>query len=139
VNDSANTWLGIIAVATLLIALVQIGVLVAAGLLARRLGRLANDIERELKPMFEHLNAIGRDAARAAALATAQVERADRLFADLTVRVEQGLISVQQVVSGPAREGAALWSALRAAFKAFRAPRSRRKRSGADDEDALFI
>ena len=77
-NDSANTWLGIIAISTLLIAIVQIGVLIAAGLLARRLGRLASDIERELKPMFEHLNAIGRDAARAAALATAQVERADR-------------------------------------------------------------
>jgi hypothetical protein len=139
VNDSANTWLGIIAVATLLIAVVQIGVLVAAGILARRLVRLASHVEHELKPAFEHLNAIGRDAARAAALATAQVERADRLFADITVRVEEGLKSVQQVVSGPAREGAALWSAIRAAASAFKAPRPRRKRSGADDEDALFI
>ena len=138
-NDSANTWLGIIAIATLLIAIVQIGVLVAAGLLARRLGRLATHIDGELKPMMEHLNSIGRDAARAAALATAQVERADRLFADLTGRVEQGLNSVQQVVSGPVREGAALWSAVRAAAAAFKAPRLRRKRSGADDEDALFI
>ena len=89
--------------------------------------------------MFEHLNAIGRDAARAAALATAQVERADRLFADITGRVEQGLNSVQQAVTGPAREGAALWRALRTAFLAFKAPRPRRKRSGADEEDALFI
>jgi hypothetical protein len=139
VNDSANTWLAIIAIATLLIAIVQIGVLVAAGLLARRLTRLAGQIERELTPIFGHLNAIGRDAARAAALATAQVERADRLFADITGRVEQGLNSVQQVVSGPAREGAALWSALRAAITAFRVPRPRRKRAGADEEDALFI
>jgi hypothetical protein len=139
VNDSANTWLGIIAVATLLIAIVQIGVLVAAGLLARRLARLAGHIDRELKPMFEHLNAIGRDASRAAALATAQVERADRLFADITSRVEYGLNSMQQVVSGPAREGAALWRAVRAAVTAFKLPRARRKRSSSDDEDALFI
>jgi hypothetical protein len=139
VNDSANTWLAIIAIATLLIAIVQVSVLVAAGLLARRLGRLASHIEREVQPMIEHLNAIGRDAARAAALATAQVERADRLFADFTGRVEQGLNTVQHVVSGPAREGAALWSAVRAAAIAFRAPRPRRKRSGADEEDALFI
>jgi hypothetical protein len=139
VNNSANTWLAIIAISTLLIAIVQIGVLVVAGLAARRLGRLASDTERELKPIFEHLNAIGRDAARAAALATAQVERADRLFSDLSGRVELGLNSVQHVVTGPAREGAALWSALRAAFLAFKAPRPRRKRSGADEEDALFI
>lgn len=138
-SDSANTWLGIIAISTLLMAVVQIGVLIAAGLLARRLGRLASHIERELKPMFDHLNAIGRDAARAAALATAQVERADRMFADLTGRVEHGLNSVQQVVSGPVREGVALWSALRTAVAAFKVPRPRRKRAGADEEDALFI
>jgi hypothetical protein len=139
VNDSANTWLGIIAVATLLIAVVQIGVLVAAGLLARRLARLAGHIERELTPIFGQLNAIGRDAARAAALATAQVERADRLFTDLSGRVEHGLNSVQQAVAAPAREGAALWHAVRAALSSFRVPRPRRKRSGADEEDALFI
>jgi hypothetical protein len=139
VNDSANTWLGIIAIATLLMAIAQIGVLVAAGLLARRLARLAGQIERELTPTFENLNAIGRDAARAVALATAQVERADRLFADITGRVELGLNSVQQAVSGPAREGAALWKAVRAAVAAFKVPRPRRKRSGTDEEDALFI
>ena len=138
-NDWANTWLAIIAIATLLTAIVQITVLVAAGLLARRLGRLANHIEREVQPIIEHLNAIGRDASRAAALATAQVERADRLLADVTGRVEHGLNTVQHVVTGPAREGAALWSAVRAAVIAFRAPRPRRTRSGADDEDALFI
>ena len=41
----------------------QIGVLVAAGRLARRVERLADQFEHELKPMFGHLNAIGRDAA----------------------------------------------------------------------------
>ena len=61
----------------------QIGVLVAAGRLARRVERLLDQFDRELKPLFDHLNAIGRDASRAAALATAQVERADRLFTDL--------------------------------------------------------
>jgi hypothetical protein len=139
VNDSANTWLGIIAIATLLIAVAQIGVLVAAGLLARRLVRLAGQMEGELTAIFEHLNAIGRDAVRAAALATAQVERADRLFADITGRVEQGLNNVQQAVAGPVMEGAALWRALRAAAAAFKMPRPRRKRAGTDEEDALFI
>ena len=80
----AEVFLGIIALATLAMAIAQIGVLVAAGRLARRVGRLIDQVELELKPVFGHLNAIGRDASRAAALATAQVERVDRLFTDLT-------------------------------------------------------
>lgn len=140
-NDSTNTWLGVIAVATLLIAIVQIGVLVAAGLLARRVARLAENLEHQVKPVFQHLDTIGREASRAAALATVQVERADRLFADVTGRVEQGLDSVQSAMSIPARESAALLSAFRAAFSVFKnpPPSARRSRTRGDDEDALFI
>jgi hypothetical protein len=138
VNDQANVFLGVIAVATLLIAIVQIGVLVAAGLLARRVARATADLEQQLKPLVKHLDSIGRDASRAAALATAQVERADRLFADVTGRVEHGLDTVQHAFSGPAREGAALWSAFRAAFSALRNPPDGH-RSRADEDDALFI
>jgi len=141
VNDSTNAWLGVIAVATLLIAIVQVGVLVAAGLLARRLAKLAANLEEQVKPVFQHLDTIGREASRAAALATVQVERADRLFADVTGRVEQSLDQVQSAMSMPAREGAALISAFRAAFSVFRnpPPSSRRSRTRGDDEDALFI
>ena len=139
-NDSTNVFLGVIAAATLLIAIVQIGVLVAAGLLARRVARLAADLEQQVKPIFGHLDSIGRDAARAASLATAQVERVDSLFADVTGRVEEGLDSVQAAVFGSARQGAAIFSAFRAAVSAFRHPApSARRRSRADDEDALFI
>jgi hypothetical protein len=140
VNDSANLFLGVIAFATLLIAIVQIGVLVAAGLLARRLARLSTDIEQQLKPLFAHLDSIGRDAARAASLATTQVERVDSLFADVTGRVEQGLDTVQSAVFGSARQGAAIFSAFRAAFSAFKhPPAGRRSRTRGEDEDALFI
>lgn len=140
-TDSTNTWLGVIAVATLLIAIVQIGVLVAAGLLARRLAKLAENLEQQVKPVFQHLDTIGREASRAAALATVQVERADRLFADVSGRVEQSLDQVQSAMSIPAREGAALLSAFRAAFSVFKnpPPSSRRSRTRGDDEDALFI
>ena len=68
-----EVFLGIIAVATLATAIVQIGVLVAAGRAAKRVDRLADRVERELTPLFASLNAIGQDAARAASLATAQV------------------------------------------------------------------
>jgi hypothetical protein len=132
-------FLGVIAVATLATAIVQIAVLIAAGRLARRVERLADQLERELKPIFEHLNTIGRDASRATALAAAQVDRADRVFADLVDRLDWTLNTLQSVAVRPAREGAALLSAFRAAFAVIRDMRSGRARSRADDEDGLFI
>jgi hypothetical protein len=141
VSDRAEILLGIIAVATLAMALAQVGVVVAAGLAARRVAKLAETVEHELKPLFGHLNAIGRDASRAAALATAQVERADKLFSDVAVRVDEALNNVQATIGAPAREGRALMSAFKAAFQAIREIRQNgRSRQGrAEDEDALFI
>jgi len=141
VSTWADIFLGIIAVATLAMAIVQIGVIVAAGRLARRVDTLARQIEREVQPLFGHLNAIGRDASRAAALATAQVERADKLFADVAQRVELAMDNVQGTLGAPAREARALLSALKAAIQAIRDirrdTRARQRRS--EDEDALFI
>ena len=81
---------------------------------------LAEQFERDVKPLFGHLNAIGHDAARAAALATAQVERVDRLFTDAALRYEKTLSTVQDSVIGPVREGRALISAFKAAIQAVR-------------------
>ena len=139
-----TTWsqifLGVIAVATLTTAIVQVGVLIAAGLLARRVQRMIEKVERELQPAFVQVNAIARDAARAVALATAQVERADRLFADLAQRAEDTVATVQATIAAPAREGKALLHALRAGLDVLRDARRRgRARQRAEDEDALFI
>jgi hypothetical protein len=140
VTERSQIFLGVIAVATFLIALVQVVLIFAAGMLARRIGRLADEVERELKPLFANLNAIGRDASRAAALATAQVERADRLFADLAGRVEQVAASIQSSLGAPAREGRAFLSAFRAAIETIRAMRrDRARQTRSEEEDALFI
>src|SRR2546427_446180 len=122
-------------------AIVEVGVVAAAGRLARRVDTLAQQIERDVKPLFGHLNAIGRDASRAAALATAQVERADKLFADVVMRVELALDSVQSTLGTPAREGRALLSAFKAAFKAIRELRrdARSRQRRAEDRDAPLI
>ncbi len=135
----AEVFLGIIAVATLVMAIVQIGVIVVAGRLARRVDRLADQVEHELKPLFTSLNAIGRDASRAASLAAAQVERADRLFADVAVRIDQTVATVQSSIIAPAREGKAILSGFRAAFDALRELRAARARQRSEDEDALFV
>jgi hypothetical protein len=133
----SEIFLGIIAFATLATAILQISVLVAAGRLARRVGRLVDQVETEMKPVFGHLNAIGRDASRAAALAAVQVERVDRLFTDLTQRVDEAVHSFQTTIAGPAREGRAVLMAMAAALRVIRGSRAGRSRS--DEEDALFI
>ncbi len=136
-----DVFLGIIALATLATAITQIAVLVAAGRMAKRVAEAVEQFEQDVKPLIGHLNAIGRDAARAASLATAQVERADRLFGEVAVRVEQTLTSVQATIGATGREGRALLSAFRAAMQAIRElrrhPRTRQGRG--EDEDALFI
>jgi hypothetical protein len=136
-----EVFLGVIAVATLAMAIVQVGVIVAAGRLARRVEELADRLEQDVKPLFGHLNAIGRDASRAAALATAQVERADQLFSDVAIRIDQALDNVQNSLGMPAREGRALLSGFKAALQALRELRQngRARQSRSEDEDALFI
>ncbi len=135
----ANVFLGMIAFATVAMAIVQIGVIVAAGRLARRVDRLADQVEHELKPLFANANAIGRDASRAVSLAAAQVERADRLFADLVTRIEQLTNTLHANFMVPAREGRALMAALRAAMATIREARGRVRQGRAEDDDALFI
>src|SRR5262245_11466213 len=101
------------------------------------MGRFVDLIEQEAKPILDHLQSVSRDASRAAALATVQVERVDRLCGMLTVRVEETLETVQTAVLKPAREVSALMAGLRAALEILRDVR-RRKR-GPEDEDTLFI
>jgi len=140
VNVWALIFLGLIAAATLATAAVQVAVLVAAARMVRRVEVLVERIERDVQPTLQHVYAIGRDTHRAVALATAQVERVDQLFTDLTQVVRTSVATFQSSVAVPAREGKALLSALRAALDAIRDGR-RQVRPGqrAEDEDALFI
>jgi hypothetical protein len=136
----AEVFLGVIAVATLATAIMQIATLVGAAVLARRLMRLVEDVERQLRPLFTHIDAIGRDASRASSLALAQVERADQLLAGVAARVDETLDNVQSGLRVPGREARALLTGLRAAMLSLRELRADgRRRRRADDEDALFI
>jgi hypothetical protein len=140
VSGWTDIFLGVIAAATLITSILQVGVLVAAGRLALRLMRLVDRVERDMKPFFGHLDSIGRDAARAASLAAVQVERADGLFADLAHRIETTMDTVQTAAGMPAREGAAILAGFRAALSTLRGMRGHRtRRARGEDEDALFV
>ncbi len=142
-TDWGVVFLAVIALAVTVMAAIQVGMIVYGARLARRLDQVATQIDREIKPLLASLNAVGEEAARAAALATAQVERADRLFADVSVRIEETAAAVQSALITPAREGMALISGVRAAFGALRGMRqastSRSRHPHPDDDDPLFI
>lgn len=140
-----DVWLAIIAIAVAVMAAIQVGAIVLGLRVARRLDQLTTEIERDVKPLIRNLTDMTAEAARATSLAAVQVERVDRLFADLAVSVERTIAVASQLVGGPARNGFALFSAARAAYSAFRDLRnssSRRRqsyRTAPDDEESLFI
>ena len=136
-----DVWLGIIAMAVAVMAAIQVGAIVVALRLAKRMDRLASQLEQDIKPVMANITRMTAEAARAASLAATQIESADRVFGAFAQRVEQTLGAVQSRVFGPAREGAALLAGIRAALAAFRDLRDsgRRRGSVVEDEDALFI
>jgi hypothetical protein len=146
VSPTGEILLGVIAVAVAVMAVVQVGAVVAGLRVARRVEQLAGEIETAVKPVLANLTALTQEATRAANLATAQVERFDRMVGDLTVKVDQTLQTAQDFVSGPAREGRAVVAGIRAAISALQGLReASRRRSAArqrgfeDDEESLFI
>jgi len=142
VNDWSGVFLGIIALAVSVMAIVQVGVIVFGARLAKRVEQVAAQVDREIKPLLVNLNVVGQEAARAAELAAAQIERVDVLFADVAERVEETAATLQSAIITPAREGMALVQGVRAAFAALREIRAAAGPAGVpahDEEDPLFI
>lgn len=140
---AAELFLGVIALSVLVMAAIQVGALMAGLRLARRVEQLSRQVDQDIKPLIANLTSLTAEAARSAELASRQLERVDRLFSDLTLRVDQTLAVAQQFVQGPARNGMALLSGVQAAVSAFKgireASRRRRKTSPGVEDDSLFI
>jgi hypothetical protein len=138
VSTWATVFLGIIAMATLVTAILQVVLLVAAAQLVRRVGKFVDIIEQDVRPIIASINSIARDASRVASLAAAQVERADQALSSTVRRVEDLLAHVQTLITNTLREGNALMMGIRAVMAVIRAFQGRRRRRAEDDE-ALFI
>ncbi len=131
-----DVFLGIIAVSVLVMATIQVTVVIMALRATQRISTLMSQLEQDIRPLVANLQAITGDAARAAAVAAAQVERADKLFTDLATRLDHTLASVQSTVLGATRGSSAWLAGLKAALAALRdlrhvieqAPRRRRGR-----------
>jgi hypothetical protein len=142
VSQSATIFLGVIAVSTLLMAAVQIGVILVLVRLSRRVDQLAGQVEREIAPMAERLRAIADNLQAASSLAAVQVERVDRMLASVSRRTEETIGVVQHAIVAPVRELMAVIAAIRgvtAAVRGFRSGGAARSSSRFDEEDPLFI
>jgi hypothetical protein len=136
----SETFLGIIAGATLVMALIQVGAIVAILRVARQAQQTMAEVQRDVKPLLLKVTAVADEASRTAVLATAQAQKIDRLVSDLAVRVDETAGVVQHAIITPAREGMAIVAALKAGLEALRGFRERpRHGRGGDDEDPLFI
>jgi len=140
VTDWNALFLGIIAIATLVMAVIQVGAIVFAARIGAQVRQLTSTVQQDIQPLIARANAIAEEASRTASIATAQAQKIDRLVTDLTRRVDETSVVIQEAVITPAREGLALVAAIKAGLGALRSIREVRGRPGrVEDEDALFI
>lgn len=139
-NDWSQALLGVIAVATAVMAVMQIGAVVVLARVALQVRDVVATLQQDIRPLIGRANQIAEEASRTATIATAQAQKIDKLVTDLTRRVDETSAVVQQAIITPAREGMAIVAALKAGFGALRGMRDLRGRpGGVDEEDALFI
>lgn len=145
-SGTAELLLGVIALAVAVMAIVQVGAIVAGLRVARRVEALATDMETSVKPLLANLTTMSAEASRAATLAAGQVERIDKVFGEMATRVDQTLATAQAFISGPAKEGMAIVAGIRAAMTAIQGLREASRRRTVpravihdEDEESLFI
>ena len=141
-NDGwSDLFLGVIAAATLIMALVQVGAIIAALRVTRQAQQAIQSVHQDVKPLLARAQSIAEEASRTVALATAQAQKVDRLITDLSQRVDETATVLQEAIITPAREGLAIVAALKAALSALRGVRELGTRHGrhAEEEDPLFI
>jgi hypothetical protein len=137
----SETFLGVIAAATAIMALIQVGAILVAARIARQAQQTLATVQQDIRPLIAKANAVADEASRTAAIATAQAQKVDKLLTDLSARVEYTAAIVQDAIVTPAREGMAVVAAVKATLGALRGFRDMGPRHGrtADEEDPLFI
>ncbi len=139
-NDVSQAFLGVIAVSTALMAIMQVGAIIVLARVAMQVRDIIGTLQQDIRPLIARANAIADEASKTAALATVQAQKIDRLVTELTQRVDDTSAIVQQAIITPAREGMAIFAAIKAGLAALRGMRDVRGRAtGVEEEDALFI
>ena len=90
--------------------------------------------------MIAKATALAEEASRTVALATAQMQKVDRLVTDLAQRVDETSSVVQHAIVTPAARGLAIVAAIKAALGVLGEMRHHgRPGRHSEEEDPLFI
>ena len=142
-TDWSAIFLGIIALSVSVMAAIQVGIVVYGARLARRVDALANQVDREIKPLLTHLERHRRGGgARDDAGGGAGRARRPPLCRRQPARRGNRAPPSRSAIVAPAREGLALLTGVRAAFDAFKGMRQAdtpAHPSAPDEDDPLFI
>jgi ElaB/YqjD/DUF883 family membrane-anchored ribosome-binding protein len=125
----SEVFLGVIAVATLVMALVQLGVLVAGIVAVKRLNETLVRVEESVKPVLAHVDDLVVDATASVAAVRVQLDRVEQQAVQVLKRTDQAVQRVQDYLVAPARQGIAMAAGARAVFGALREPLLRAFRS----------
>lgn len=142
-SGTSTAFLGLIAAAAIVMAVVQVAIVVVVVRLVKRVDATLVRVERELGPLVERLTQMADNLQRAASHASTQIERVDHALAGAGRRANATLSLVQAAVVGPLREGLAVVAAVRGVLAGIRAlrrnGRSAHRATRVDDEHPLFI
>ena len=132
----SEVFLGVIAVATALMALVQVGLVIGAIIAAKKAAEVAVRVEQAVarveeatKPLIAHVDDLVLDTTESIAEVRAKIDRVERQALDVLARTDRAVHRVQDYLIAPARQGVALAAGARALFGALGAPLSRAFRS----------
>jgi hypothetical protein len=123
-----EVFLGIIAVAVLVMAIIQVAAIVFAARAARRVGEALARLDEEMRPIIANLKSVSADAARISSVAAAQAEQAEQVLTRLRGRLEALLQAVQDAIRRIFPW--TTWWSRRA---------DPRRRQPTEEEDVLFI
>jgi ElaB/YqjD/DUF883 family membrane-anchored ribosome-binding protein len=123
-----DVFLGIIAAAVLVMAVIQVAAVVYAARAARRVGDAMTRLQEDVRPLVANLKTVAADAARISAVAAAQAEQAEQVITRLRDQIDNLLQAVQEAI-----RRIFPWTSW------WRRRADPRRRQPTEEEDPLFI
>jgi hypothetical protein len=123
VTPNDHVFLAILAISTLILAVVQAAVVIAGFVLARRFTDAVSKMEKATLPLLSRVDAMAVEGLNTLESVRDQLGRVERATSDVMSRIDQTAQRLQSYVLTPARQGVALLAGARAVMQVFRRSR----------------